>query len=139
VIEYLKELKEDVGQISELGTEEGNIVDSFLKAFFQFMKPLAKTVPVETSVLPKEFGNVERANVLPSGELVVLLGDERMQSIDLKKVENRDLLVVVINDVMPKFNSLISKRREKIERRITFLADITRELQIIAESSAIYF
>jgi hypothetical protein len=136
VVENLRRLREDVGQISELSSEEGNIVGAFSAAFFQFMKPLAKTVPVDTSVLPSEFRGVERANVLPTGELVVLMGDGRMQSIDLKEADNRDLLVVLINDVMPRFNSLVSDKREKIERRITFLADVTRELQTIAESFA---
>jgi hypothetical protein len=91
---------------------------------------------VDTSVLPSEFRGVERANVLPTGELVVLMADGRMQSIDLKEADNRDLLVLLINDVMPRFNSLVSDKREKIERRITFLADVTRELQTIAESFA---
>jgi hypothetical protein len=136
VVENLRRLKEDVGQISELSSEEGNIVDAFSAAFFQFMKPLAKTVPVDTSALPGEFRGVERANMLPTGELVVLMGDGRMQSIDLKEADNRDLLVVLINDVMPRFNPLVSEKREKIERRITFLADVTRELQTIAESFA---
>jgi hypothetical protein len=136
VVENLRRLREDVGQISELSSEEGNIVGAFSAAFFQFMKPLAKTVPVDTSVLSSEFRGVERANVLPTGELVVLMADGRMQSIDLKETDKRDLLVLLINDVMPRFNSLVSDKREKIERRITFLADVTRELQTIAESFA---
>ncbi|MGD2201117.1 MAG: hypothetical protein PVJ38_05770, partial [Candidatus Bathyarchaeota archaeon] len=89
---------------------------------------------VEVSVLPKELGAVERANVLPKGDLVVLYSDGRMESIDLIDAENRDLLVAVMSDAMPRFNSLISKRRDKIEKRIGFLSSVTRELQAIASS-----
>jgi hypothetical protein len=57
-----------------------------------------------------------------------------MESVDLTETKNRDLLIRVVIDVMPRFNNLISKRRSKIEERINFLSSVTKELQTIADS-----
>lgn len=137
VIGTLRRLREDVGQISELGSEEGNIVDAFSFAFLKIMETLAKTLPVDISILPREMGAIDRANVVPEAELVALYRDGRMESFDLKEPENRDLLVDVVSNVTPKFNTLIAQRRAKMERRIAFLSDVTKELQTIADSLAL--
>lgn len=134
VVETLRRLREDVGQISELSAEEENIVAAFSLAFLKLMEPLTKALPVDVSVLPRELGLVERANVVPKGDLVLLYADGRMESVDLTERDNRDLLITVVSDVMPRFNNLISQRRDKIEERITFLSSVTRELQTIADS-----
>jgi hypothetical protein len=136
VVNTLRRLREDVGQISELSAEEGNIVEAFAFSFLKIMEPLTKTVSVDISILPREMGLVERANVIPQSELVILFGDGRMESFDLTAQENRDLLVAVISNAMPKFNGLIAQQRGKIEKRIAFLSDVTRELQTIADSLA---
>ena len=137
VVNTLKRLKEDVGQISELNSEEENVVNVFSLTFLRLLEPLTKALPVDVAVLPNELESVAKANVLPKGDLVVLFTDGRMESIDLTENENRDLLVTVISDVMPRLNDLISQRREKIERRITFLTEVTKELQTIVDSITI--
>jgi len=134
VVETLRRLREDVGQISELSSEEGSIVAAFSLAFLKLMEPLTKALPVDAGVLPLELGAVEKANVLPKGDLVVLHRDGRMESVDLTDAENRDLLVTVVSDAMPRFNALIAQRRTKIENRINFLSSVTKELQSIADS-----
>jgi len=101
------------------------------------MQPLTKTINVDSSILPREMGLVERANVIPQSELVILFDDGRMESFDLTALENRDLLVAVIGNAMPRFNDLIAQQRSKIEKRIAFLSDVTRELQTIADSLAV--
>jgi hypothetical protein len=134
VVETLRRLREDVGQINELSSEEENIVAAFALSFLKLMEPLTKALPVDVSILPRELGFVEKANVVPKGDLVILYADGRMESLDLTEKDNRDLLITVVSDVMPRFNSLISQRRDKIEKRITFLSSVTRELQTIADS-----
>jgi hypothetical protein len=134
VIETMRRLREDVGQISELSSEEGSIVAAFSLAFLKLMEPLAQALPVDAGILPPELGVLEKANVLPKGDLVVLHRDGRMESIDLGDAENRDLLVLVVSDAMPRFNQLIAQRRSKIENRINFLSSVTKELQSIADS-----
>jgi hypothetical protein len=134
VIETLRQLREDVGQISELSSEEGSIVAAFSLAFLKLMEPLTKALPVDAGILPPELGALEKANVLPKGDLVVLHRDGRMESIDLSNAENRDLLIIVVSDSIPRFNQLIAQRRGKIETRINFLSSVTKELQSIADS-----
>jgi hypothetical protein len=134
VIETLKQLREDVGQISELSSEEGSIVVAFSLAFLKLMEPLTKALPVDAGILPPELGALEKANVLPKGDLVVLHRDGRMESIDLSDAENRDLLIIVMSDSIPRFNQLIAQRRSKIETRVNFLSSVTKELQSIADS-----
>ena len=134
VVETLRRLREDVGQISELSSEEGSIVGAFSLAFLKLMRPLTRALPVDVGVLPPALGALEKANVLPKGDLVVLHHDGRMESIDLGDAENRDLLVVVVGDALPRFNQLIAQRRIKIENRINFLSSVTKELQSIADS-----
>ena len=134
VIATLKELREDVGQIYEISSEEENIVIAFSLAFLKLMESLTRSLPVDVETLQGQLRNAERANILPKGELVVLFRDGRMESVDLINPENRDLLVDVVSDVMPKFNDLIGERRGRIEKRISFLADVTKELQNIADS-----
>jgi len=134
VMATLKKLREDVGQIYEISSEEENIVVAFSLAFLKLMESLTRSLPVDVQVLQGQLRNAERANILPKGELVVLFRDGRMESMDLIKTENRDLLVDVVSNVMPKFNDLIGERRGRIEKRISFLADVTKELQNIADS-----
>jgi len=136
VVETLRRLREDVGQISELSSEERSIVAAFSLAFLKLMEPLTKALPVDAQVLPPELGAVEKANVLPKGDLVVLHRDGRMESVDLTDAENRDLLVTVVSDALPRFNALVAQRRSKIENRINFLSSVTKELQSIADSLA---
>ncbi|KON29860.1 hypothetical protein AC482_05410 [miscellaneous Crenarchaeota group-15 archaeon DG-45] len=134
IVSALRRVREDVGQISELSSEEGKLVEAFSLALLKLMTPLAKSIPVDPSALPGELGEVERANINPKGELIVLYRDGGMEAIDLRSAENRDLLVEVAKEVIPRFTGLISERRERIERRMGFLAAVTRELQNIAEA-----
>jgi hypothetical protein len=134
VLATLKKLREDVGQIFEISAEEENVVIAFSLAFLRLMESLTRSLPVDVESLQGRLRNIERANILPKGELVVLFTDGRMVSMDLTKPENRDLLVDVVSNVMPKFDGLIGERRGRIEKRIAFLAEVTKELQNIADS-----
>ena len=133
-IDVLRMVREDVGQICELSSEERKLVEAFSLALLKLMQPLAKTIPVEPSALPEEMGDIESANIVPRGELIVQYPDGRMESIDLSDDANRDLLIDVVRDVIPKFKVLFSGLRAKIETRMGFLASVTRELQNIAEA-----
>jgi hypothetical protein len=45
-------------------------------------------------------------------------------------------MVMVIKDVMPKFKSLTSMQKRKIEKRIKFLSAVTNEIQKISGALA---
>ena len=134
LITSLKSLQDDIGQISELTSEEKRVVDVFFDSFLKLMQPLAKTIPVSPDALSEEFGNVIQANVDPKGNLMVLYQDGQVEIMSLGEKTNRDLMICVLKDVMPKFKQLTSAYRRKIENRMKFLSSVTTEIQKISKA-----
>jgi len=134
LITSLKSLQDDIGQISELTSEEKRVVDVFFNSFLTLMKPLAKTISVSPTALPDELGNVIQANVDPKGNLMLLYQDGQVEIRNLNEKSHRDLMICVMKDVMPKFKSLTSAHRKKIEDRMKFLSSVTNEIQKISKA-----
>ena len=63
VLEALTKLREDVGQISELSSEEGSIVEAFCIAFLKLMEPLARSLPVDVEAQPVRLNHVSHRPV----------------------------------------------------------------------------
>lgn len=134
LLDSLKSLQDDVGQIYELTSEERRVVAVFFESFLKLMQPFAKTMPVSPAALPEEMGNIVRANIDPTGHLMILHQDGQVELRDLREETQRDLMISVIKDVMPKFKQLTSAHRQKIENRIEFLSSVTNELQKISKA-----
>ena len=132
--ESLKSVQEDIGQICELASEENNFVAAFLESLLKIMRPLNATIPVSPSVLSGDAEGIIRATLDPTGTLITLYKDGKMELRDLSEEKNRDLLVSVIRDTMPKFKQFTSAYRQKIENRIKFLSAVTKELQKISKA-----
>jgi len=132
--ESLKSVQEDIGQICELISEEKNFVAAFLESLLKIMRPLNATIPVSPSALSGDTERVVRATLDPTGTLITLYKDGKMELKDLSEEMNRDLLISVIRDTMPKFKQFTSAYRQKIENRIKFLSAVTRELQKISKA-----
>ena len=132
----LKSMADDVGQISELASEEKLLVAEFFTSLFKLMQPLTTSMPVSTTALPAEVGNVAKAYIDPTGHLALLYEDRHMELKNLTEERNRDLMILVIKDVMPKFKSLTSLQKRKIEKRIKFLSAVTNEIQKISGALA---
>jgi hypothetical protein len=128
----LKSMADDVGQISELAAEEKLLVMEFFKSLFKLMQPLTPSMPVSTSALPVEVGNVSQAHIDPTGHLALVYDDGHLELKDLNEERNRDLMILVVQDVMPKFKNLTSAQKRKIESRIRFLSAVTKEVQKIS-------
>ena len=134
LIASLKTLQDDVGQISELTSEEKRVVDVFFDSFLKLMQPLAKTIAVSPDALPDELGSVMQANVDPKGNLMLLFQDGRVEIRNLSEKNERDLMICVMTDAMPKFKQLTSAHRRKIENRMKFLSSVTNEIQKISNA-----
>ena len=132
----LKSMAEDVGQISELASEEKLLVAEFFRSLLKLMQPLTTAIPVSTAALPAEAGNVMKAYIDPTGHIALLHEDGHMELKNLAEERNRDLMIMVIKDVMPKFKSLTSTQKSKIEKRIKFLSAVTNEIQKISGALA---
>ena len=134
LIESMKSLQDDFGQIFELSSEEKRIVEVFFDSFLKLMKPLAKTIPVSPASLTDEIGNVIQANVDPKGNLVLLYPNGQVEIRNLSEESERDLMICVLKDVMPKFKQLTNEYRRRIENRMNFLSSVTQEMQKISNS-----
>ena len=134
LITSLKSLQDDIGQISELTSEEKRVVAVFFDSFLKLMQPLAKTISVSHEALPDELGNVIQANVDPKGNLLLLYQDGQVEIKSLNEKAHRELMICVIRDVMPKFKQLTSGHRRKIESRMKFLSSVTNEIQKISKA-----
>jgi len=132
LVDSLKSVADDVGQITELSSEEKNLVAEFLTSLLKLMQPLAPAMSVSASALPAEVGNIVQAYVDPTGHLSLLHDDGHFELKNLAEERNRELLIVVVKDVMPKFKQLTSAQKRKVEGRIKFLAAVTKEMQRIS-------
>lgn len=130
----LKDIKDDIGQICELATEENSLVTAFFESLRELIKPLAPTIEVSAEALPKELGLVSQAHLDPDGHLILLHKNKQTELKDLHKQEHRDLLIMVIKDILPKLKDLTTAHRQKIEQRLQFLSSITMELQKISRT-----
>lgn len=134
LIASMKTLQDDIGQISELSSEERRVVDVFFDSFLKLMQPLAKTISVSPAALPDDLGNVIQANIDPKGNLVLIYKDKQVEIRNLSEKSNRDLMIYVMKDAMPKFKQLTSAHRKKIENRMKFLSSVTKEIQKISNA-----
>jgi len=134
IVDSLKSAADDIGQISELTSEEKNLVAQFFGSLLKLMKPLAPSIPVSSSAIPSGFVNIVTAHVDPTGHLALVFDDGHVEIRDLSEEKNRDLMVAVVGDVMPKFKGLTSQAKRKVENRIKFLSNVTKEMQKSADA-----
>jgi proline dehydrogenase len=134
LVESLKSTADDIGQISELSSEEKILVAQFFSSLLKLMQPLAPSIAVDQLALPAELGNVVQAHIDPTGHLILQFEDGHLELKDLSEEKNRDLMTAVIGDVMPKFKNLTSQQKHKLENRIKLLSSITKEIQKSSEA-----
>ena len=134
LIESLKSTADDIGQISELSSEEKILVSQFFISLFKLMQPLAPSIAVNHLALPAQVGAVVQAHIDPTGHLVLQFEDDHVELEDLSEEKNRDLMMAVVSDVVPKFKNLTANQKHKLENRIKLLSSITKEIQKSSEA-----
>lgn len=134
LVESLKSTADDIGQISELSSEEKILVTQFFSSLLKLMQPLSPAIAVDQLALPAELGDVVQAHIDPTGHLILQFQDEHVELRDLHEDKNRDLMTSVIEDIMPKFKGLASMQRRKLENRIKLLSSVTKEIQKSSEA-----
>ena len=129
LVESLKSTTDDIGQISELCSEEKILVAQFFSSLLKLMQPLASSIAVDQLALPAQLGDVVQAHIDPTGHLILQYEDGHLELKDLSEEKNRDLMTEVIGDVMPKFKNLTSQQKRKLENRIKLVSSVTKEIQ----------
>ena len=134
LVESLKSTADDIGQISELSSEEKILVAQFFSSLLKLMQPLASSIAVNQLALQAQLGDVAQAYIDPTGHLILQYEDGHLELKDLNEEKNRDLMTTVIEDVMPKFKNLTNQQKRKLENRIKLLSSITKEIQKSSEA-----
>ena len=134
LVESLRSTADDIGQISELSSEEKILVSQFFSSLLKLMKPLAPSISVNKLALPTQLRDVLQAHLDPTGHLILQFEDDHFELRDLSEEKNRDLMSAVIMDVMPKFKSLTSQQKRKLENRLKLLSSVTKEIQKSSEA-----
>lgn len=133
-LKSLEDIREEIGQLSELTAEESMLVTEFLKTLVKVMQFLPQKLPVSTSVLPEEWGEASQASLGLTGQLLVLYPDKKMESINLTEQRHRELLIKIAYDVVPTLKRVITSHRQKIEARFKLMSSVTKELQRTAKT-----
>jgi hypothetical protein len=134
LVESLKAVADDIGQISELSSEEKNLVTQFFSSLLKLMRPLTTAIQVNTAALPLQVGNVSEAYLDPTGHLSLMFQDGHMELKNLDDTQNRDLMISIVEDIVPKFKTLTAQQRRRIENRIKFMSTVTKEVQKISDT-----
>ena len=85
LIESLKSTADDIGQISELSSEERILVSQFFISFLKLMKPLTTSIAVNQLVLPTQLSDTVQAHIDPTGHLALLFTDGHLELKDLER------------------------------------------------------
>jgi len=133
-VEFLKEMQEKAGQISESEMEEENLVNEFFSSLLKILKPFGKTLEISVSSLPEGYnGQLSKAHLYLTGQLVLVYKNGQVEILNLADKENHELLVEITGEIMAKLKSIIDSYKSKTEKRVKFLMPITRELQKVAK------
>ena len=116
LLDSLKSVQDDIGQICELTSEEETLVNEFFESFLKLMQPFIATIHVSTEALPEDLGSVIRASVDPTGQLMLMYGDGHMILKNLLEEENRDLMKAVLEDVLPTLKQALQRSQRKSRR-----------------------
>jgi len=102
IMEAFQVIGEDIQQISELTKEEQVLAQQFFENLKTNMTPLTPSIDVSSSVLPYGYSNATRALAYSNGLLALTYPEGGMEIIDLTQTKNRDLMIAVFTDVLPK-------------------------------------
>lgn len=131
---FLKEMQENAGQISELATEEENLVKEFFNFILKILKPFGKTLEISVLSLPESYdGRVNKAYLYLTGQLVLVYKNGEVEVLNLADQENHQILIEITGEIMMKLKIVITSHRANTEKRVKFLMSITKELQKVAE------
>ena len=102
LMEAFQVIGEDIQQITQLTEEEKTLAKQFFECLKTSMTTLTPSIAVTASVLPYGYSGAIRALVYPNGLLALTYPEGGMEIIDLTQTKNRDLMIAVFGDVIPK-------------------------------------
>ena len=105
VIAVLRQVQREADITSSLLGDEEEVVSQLLSVLRDLDRPLTG-LKLDRSTLPFDMEGLEEAHMLSNGKLIMSGGDGVVYSLDLAKESNRDLLVNIVGDIIPKLKNL---------------------------------
>jgi len=132
-VEFLRQIQEKAGQISENELEEESLVNEFFSSLIKILRPFTKTLEIAVSSLPGNYRKqTNKAHLHIGGQLVLVQQNNEVEIVNLVDKENRELLVEITGDILAKLKTLIDLHKAETEKRVNFLMSVTQELQKVA-------
>ena len=116
IVESLKSVGDDIEQIIKLTSEEKLLVAEFL-ALLKHVPQRMFSIAVSTSELSIGIGAFTQAHIDSAGHLILTSEDGHLEVKDLSETKNRNLMMAVLGDIIPKFKNFASQiAGEKLQK-----------------------
>ncbi len=116
IVESLRSIGDDVEQIAKLTSEEKGLVTELLASLKRAPQQMF-SIPVSTAGLPFRTGAFTQAHIDSAGHLILASEDGNMEVMDLSETRNRDLMMAVVGDIVPKFKDVAGQiAEEKLQK-----------------------
>lgn len=106
--ESLQGVGEEINQIFKLQAQENMLVEQFFASLPTIMKLLSPSIEIAPEVIPFKRKKIVKANIDSAGQLTLMFESGYEELIDLSETRNRDILMAVASDIMPKLTVLAS-------------------------------
>jgi Predicted membrane protein len=106
IAETFQSVAADIQEIGKLTSEENNFVTGFIKSLKANMEPWTSQIAVSTAIIPIDYGIISQAYIHPNAVLELIYPDGHHENVYLSEAKHRDLMMVVFDDVVPKFEAL---------------------------------
>jgi hypothetical protein len=116
IVESLQSVGDDVAQIVKLTSEEKHLVIELIASLKRAPQQMF-SIPVSTSNLPFRTGAFTQAHIDSKGQLTLVSQNGNLEVMDLSDTTNRDLMMAVVGDIVPKFKDFASQiAEEKLQK-----------------------
>lgn len=106
--ESLQGVGEEINQIFKLQSQENSLAEQFFTSLLKVMTPLTPLIEVTPSTIPFKRKKIIKAHVDPTGQLLLLFENGYEEPLDLTEPRNRDIMMAVASEVVPKLAILAS-------------------------------
>jgi hypothetical protein len=116
MMKSLKRVGANVRQIVKLNSEEDLLVAELMASLKRAPQQMF-SISVSTSELPIRTVAFTHAHMDFTGHLILTSEDGRSKVMDLNETENRDLMMAVVGEIVPKFKDLASQTAKKKRKK----------------------
>ncbi len=132
---HLKTIKEHVGQIAELNSEENTLASHFCDSIAAIHAPFTKILELSTNALPtSDQGQISKAHLHRGNLLVLTKVAGEPEILDLKEQQNHKLLVEISGEIMLQLKKIVEAQKCEAEKRVQFFMPLTKDLERIAQA-----